>query len=276
MPEPSTELVPIIISPDEEHEWDQRDGETDDQYARFQTYLLMPREDRSVLGAHTLWTQRHPHDGPQVKTVQRAHTQFKELSSTQQWRDRAHAYDKLVDAKVMERLANRQLHALVEMADLGQSLRRAAATALKSLSLITREEGTDPETGLPVILIKSKLSATDIAKLAQVGTELEQLAIGAPTDRISLVGSKQGDTTAEQMTSAKTELLRRIEAIRKRRDVANTEEAEVISTGEITYSGEDYRVDDFEVIIGEDMPEPPYEHASDVSDDGPYEPFDSE
>lgn len=201
-----------VLSP-----WDQREGETFQQYQAFRTYLEMPREDRSLTGS---WKLAQSRGGAAIKGM----SDWKEAGLRQQWEDRAKSWDRWLDNKALEKLANRRIEALTEMADLGRALRTKASKAL--LALKAFETATDKD-GNAILdkdgneTIYTRLNAAEIAKLAQVGVEMEQLAIGAPTSRQSLIPSAE-DSTLAGIAASKTELRARVLAIAERRRIAST------------------------------------------------------
>jgi hypothetical protein len=210
--------APIVFTAEDverAHPWDQREGELTEHYKMFRAYLDQEREDRSLSQAEILWRDRGGEGRSQ---------NFYRTAQENDWKRRALAYDRFLDAKVMERLANRRLAALSEMAHFGRAMRDKAQAALDALDSIVTTEVTDPETGQKRKVQKSALNASEIARLAQMGTEIEQLALGAPTARTSVVAGALhggGDTTADAMSESKRLLLAKIENIRKRRRLAN-------------------------------------------------------
>jgi hypothetical protein len=264
--------APIVFTAEDverAHPWDQREGELTEHYKMFRAYLDQEREDRSLSQAEILWRDRGGEGRSQ---------NFYRTAQENDWKRRALAYDRFLDAKVMERLANRRLAALSEMAHFGRAMRDKAQAALDALDSIVTTEVTDPETGQKRKVQKSALNASEIARLAQMGTEIEQLALGAPTARTSVVAGALhggGDTTADAMSESKRLLLAKIENIRKRRRLANaasdarddgtvddSEALEYSTDAEPGRSDRDYESDndgsgpDYEIEIEREGPSP--------------------
>jgi hypothetical protein len=73
--------------------------------------------------------------------------------------------------------------------------------------------------GMQVVLVETKLTPSEIARMHQIGMEMEQLAAGNPTERIVLQGDADNPLSIT-VDSAKGELLKRIKEARKRREQA--------------------------------------------------------
>jgi hypothetical protein len=119
----------------------------------------------------------------------------------------------------MAALQRRRIKSLTEVADLGETLRRKAATAARMMSAVTQSVGTHE--GHEVIVMASNLTPDQIARLAEVGVKIEQLALGNPTDRPELVGD--ADRPLVNVENAKDVLKRKLAEIRARRQEASGE-----------------------------------------------------
>lgn len=94
------------------------------------------------------------------------------------WEERAAAYLDNQDNQIEAALLGRKLQARYAVANLGKALREAAAAALKELKPVVQARVKDKETGEYRLELRSNLTPNEIIKLARVGVELEQEALG--------------------------------------------------------------------------------------------------
>lgn len=94
------------------------------------------------------------------------------------WDERAAAYVDQQDAKIEQSLLGRKLQARYAIANLGKELREKAAAALKELKPVVQVRVKNPETGEYELELRANLTPNEIIKLARVGVELEQEALG--------------------------------------------------------------------------------------------------
>lgn len=184
--------------------WEQQPDETAAEYEKFAKYRDMDPVERSIHGSYRAL------QGRAGDMTVRAPGSYWQLAQDRKWEERARLYDLEGDRKLRAALERRKLKSLTEIADLGETLRTKAFQAARMLSGITQSIGE--RDGREVILVEVKLTPSEIARLAQVGTELEQLAIGEPTSRQEIMG----DLTIE-MEDAREVLERRLAEINARK-----------------------------------------------------------
>lgn len=197
--------------------WDRLpNGEGPKAYAQFRCYLELIPEDRTYTKAWERWRTRA--NLPEGKPCP---SNFRTMAHKNDWRGRADAFDADQNRKIESQLAARRTKALIATADLGETLRKKAEQAARMLSPIDQQLG-DRE-GKEVWLVKSQLTPTEIARMAQVGVELEQLAMGNPTTRTEHTGAVEVSAGGQvTLANAKQELARKVDEMRMRyQDVQN-------------------------------------------------------
>jgi translation initiation factor 2B subunit (eIF-2B alpha/beta/delta family) len=202
--------------------WEQQRDETGLRYEQFKVYLLMPRQDRSYLGAWRKWNELN--NTPLPPSGEPGGTFFAMVNENR-WEERALAYDRHEDKKLMDQLQQRRLKSLLEVADLGETLRKKAATAARMLSPISQTIGT--QDGRDVLIMAVTLTPDQIVRMADIGTKIEQLALGNPTENMAVVEAPSTATTE----NARTMLDKKLEEIRQRQKEAR-ESAEAAAAAE--------------------------------------------
>lgn len=201
-------------------EWDRQPTETGAEYKKFRVYLEMGRVERSIRGSYRVVTGKNKDkDAP---------GSWYELAEKHAWNDRARSHDAANDKQDEAALRARRLKSLIEAADLGDSLRKKAAAAVRMLTPVTQRLGE--RDGKEVWILEVNMTPSDICKLAQVGVALESLALGLPTDRTSLQDGGP-DQTAISLDEAKGEMKRRLDAIRQRHELAAPAVEEALGRG---------------------------------------------
>jgi hypothetical protein len=180
-------------------QWEQQPEEPEGAFAMFQAYLNLPRHDRSVRQAISVYLLQV--NGRQVEVGESVGGGYYELADKWQWKDRARAYDREADRKIYAQIEAKRAQMMMETFDFGRLLRERAAAAARMLVPVTQTIGE--RDGMAVVLVETKMTPADISRMAQVGLELEQLSAGNPT-----------------VDSAKGELVKRIREARKRREAA--------------------------------------------------------
>jgi hypothetical protein len=188
-------------------QWEQQPEEPNGAYEDFQRFLSQDRADRSIKSSYEA-------GGGQAPTPPGS---YYEQAEKYQWRDRARAFDRESDRKIYAKIESKRAESLLGIFEAGRTLRERAAAAARMLVPVTQMIGE--REGREVWLVETKLSASDIARLHQVGLDMEQLAAGNPTERIQLQGDADNPLSIT-IDSAKGELLKRIKEARKRREQA--------------------------------------------------------
>lgn len=188
-------IDPSRPPPDEHFAWERAPDESNSDFGQFQTYLDLPRHERTVAGAWRQWTGRLTDTPPGsiCETAVRRH-----------WKARAIARDNHIDRRAHAALQAERTTTLRRVFDVGDAMLRRAIEGLERLRVT---EGM-------------VLSADEIARFANVGSELAAMALGMPTARTALVGAED-DAATEALTGAKQELQRRLDAIVERQALAN-------------------------------------------------------
>jgi hypothetical protein len=199
---------------DEREVWEQQDNEPPTAFEDFLIFLKMERTERSIRGAY-----RRKNNVPdeQAGTINYPGMWFTRAQQFQ-WVERAKAYDRMLDRKSLARLEHRRLKSLEEIADMGETLRRKAVQAARMLTAVQQTVGHDAQ-GREIVLLEVKMTPGEIARMAQVGAELEQLAVGNPTSRVSM-GEDKNAPFAVSLDSAKEALVQRLLDVKKRREEA--------------------------------------------------------
>jgi hypothetical protein len=188
--------------------WEQQPDEPNGAFEDFQRFLSLERSDRTIRQAYLAKVGQTEGSIP---------GSFYDLADKWQWKDRARAYDREADRKIYAKIEAKRASSLLDTFDTGQLLRERARAAAKMLVPVSQVIGE--RDGREVWLIETKLTPADIARLASVGLELEQLAAGNPTERIQLQGDADNPLSIT-VDSAKGELVKRIKEARKRREAA--------------------------------------------------------
>lgn len=160
--------------------WQQPDdGETTRRFAAFAVYRdLGP--DRSIRKA----AERFYEDGAGAASVRR----LESWSAAHRWPERAAAYDRWLDAQLVERRRSEHL----EMAERHAKTAQAAqALVARELQLLEAREAARlqelrrrTETGMPIDpeLLKPSFPATAIARLLDVSVKTERISAGLATE----------------------------------------------------------------------------------------------
>jgi len=163
-------VVPISgprpLAPDRDP-WEQQPQESSSAYNMFKYYRDEEPNVRSLAAVGEM------HYG--VRSYQTAFP-INTWASYWRWRERALAYDRYVEGKMREALENMRVRSCVETATLGRDLRLKAAEALNGLEAVIYEIHRQPD-GTTKRVLRSTLSPTAIAKLAEVGVKLERAAL---------------------------------------------------------------------------------------------------
>jgi hypothetical protein len=187
--------------------WEQIEGEDGEKFEQFMMYLLTPRSERSIKGTWLRWNREHgivaESDGP--------NSTFYRTTKERRWEERALAYDRHEDQVLLRRLQERKLKSLVETADLGELLRKKALTAARMLSAVTQSIGQIE--GREAVIMAVNLTPDQIVRMADIGTKIEQLALGNPTESMSITESPSAATTE----NARSLLDKKLAEIKKRR-----------------------------------------------------------
>lgn len=187
--------------------WEQQEGEDGEGFERFVSYLNMERSERSISACYRK-VNNLPANAP-------IGISWRDQATRNRWKERALAWDREVDKRLMKKLADRRLRSLLPTADLGALLREKAMQGARAIAPIEAITQTMPD-GRTVMILKTPLTPEQIVKMAEVGVKLEQLAIGNPTERSHLGGDAEAPL-AVTLDSAKGVLRTRLEAIQKRR-----------------------------------------------------------
>jgi hypothetical protein len=175
--------------------WERQPWETPAAFRAFHDFYLAQERPRSVNEAY----RRHlAHQKKKPSPSKRAPGTWQhwsrgckangeEIAGALTWQDRAAAYDEREDARIRAELEARRLRARLETADLGQTLRQKAANAARIIVAVTQE--FVDENGQRVRVMKTDLKPHEIARLAEVGVDLERLALGEPTENVAHGGS---------------------------------------------------------------------------------------
>jgi hypothetical protein len=108
-------------------------------------------------------------------------------------------------------------------------MQKKAAAAIRLMTAVEQRVGTDAQ-GREIVVLETKLSPADAARLAEVGVKLEALAMGDPTERVQH-GEDPGapfgiatEDTAKEVMRKKLEVirLRRAEGLQAGRDANGT------------------------------------------------------
>lgn len=150
--------------------WDRQPDESAKAYAAFCAFRDMGALKRSVLGL--------------ARQLERGHDWLQEWSTRWDWRKRAEAWDAHLEEE--GRLA--QIDAVRDMND-----RQARAGMLILRKIAQRLEGDDVE-NIKALDI-NKLTASDIAKLAEVGARMERMARGEETERLGINSEEKTEHT---------------------------------------------------------------------------------
>jgi hypothetical protein len=197
--------------------WEKLDEsrETGLRHEQFKVYLMMPRHERSVVGA---WKKWHEMTNEPLPPSGEPGGQFYTITQQLRWEERALAYDRAEDKKLFDQLQARKLKSLLEVADLGETLRKKAATAARMLTAVTQSVGMHE--GREVMIMAVTLTPDQIVRMADVGTKIEQLALGNPTELTGFVEAP----TAASTENARALLEKKIEDIRARQAEAKRDE----------------------------------------------------
>ncbi|MBD3387444.1 MAG: hypothetical protein GF414_00710 [Candidatus Altiarchaeales archaeon] len=196
--------------------WTRQPEETDREWAWFQLYRGLHPALRSVAQAYREYQAAKGIDPSQVGHVP---AWVQTASHKWSWRERAAEYDVHIDLEYNVAVVKARKKAVMDVAELGKNMRKAAALAVQDLfdRLYTVE--VDPRTGEKKIVFNEHLSVSDITRLAKTGVELERLALGMDEGKqgpgtsinIGIAVSQQGETVAqddEQLLEEAAEVLR--------------------------------------------------------------------
>jgi hypothetical protein len=129
------------------------------------------------------------------------------------------------ERRMRRQFERRRLNALADIADLGETMRKKASAAIRMMTAV--EQRITNENGQDVIVLEVKLTPTEAVKLAETGAKLELLALGEPTERMAMGEDPNAPFGAVEVDAAKDELRKRIEEMRRRRQIAVAASREV-------------------------------------------------
>lgn len=162
------EMAPPEMAPDREV-WERQPGESGLEYEAFSIYRDLSPEKRSVRAAYREMNNMDP-DEPITPGYE---ANWYKWSNWWSWRDRVNAYDRWVNKRIEEGLIQRRIQARAETAELGRVLKMQAYEAAKAMQAVIYTENEKGER-----IPKSALSPNEIARLAQIGADLESTALG--------------------------------------------------------------------------------------------------
>jgi len=170
----ATKVVPVRLPglAADRDAWDRQPMERDKEWEAFRTYRDMDPMDGSVRGAYAAKSGR--------ERIQLAQTWYN-WAVKFSWKDRVRLHDEFIDQTISTALMMRRYRARHETAKVGQMLRKKASEALKALQTTIWVDARQ-EDGSTERVKRSALSPQQISNLASVGTKLERLALGDPTD----------------------------------------------------------------------------------------------
>jgi hypothetical protein len=198
--------------------WEQQEGEGATAYGQFSCYRDLPPEERSQKAAWQQWRSKRRELGEELSE----HVSGGLLENYARWRweERARAYDVDQDRRARRALERRRFKAVAEIADLGETLRRKASSAIRMMSAV--EQRVRNENGQEVIVLEVKITPSEAIKMAEVGSKLEMLALGEPTERIQTGEDPNSPFGMVSADAAKDELRTRIEQMQARKRLAMT------------------------------------------------------
>ena len=178
----ATKVVPVRLPglAADRDAWDRQPFESDKQWEAFRTYRDMDPMDRSLKGAYAAKHDR------EIGSSMPSHT-YQNWAVKYDWRERTELYDTFMDQTISTALMLRRYRARYETAKVGQALREKAAEALEALQT-TVMVSMKQEDGSVKLVKRSALTPLQISNLASVGTKLERLALGDPTDVRASIG----------------------------------------------------------------------------------------
>jgi hypothetical protein len=195
-------------------QWEQQPAEPPGAFEQFLLYLHQPPGDRQINESYLLWIERQTGTRPVSKHPPGS---YYGIARKYQWEVRARAFDRESNRKVYAKIESRRAKMMLDTMEAGRVVRERATAAARMLVPVTQTIGE--RDGREVILVETNINPSEIARLLKVGAELEQFAMGNSTERLKPIGDIDNPFTLTGDT-AKDELLKRIEEVRKRRELA--------------------------------------------------------
>lgn len=162
------ELSPPDFAPGIEP-WEKQPEESGLEFKAFEHYLHLPPEKRTVRDAYRKFNGMEPDE----HITRGAEANWYRWSNWWRWRERVNAYDRWVNKQIEERLIMRRAQARAETAELGRVMKLKALEAVQAMNAVIYVENDKGE-----VVPKSSLSPNEIARLAQIGADLERDALG--------------------------------------------------------------------------------------------------
>lgn len=159
------DIVEVIVLADDREMWERQDYEDDGAWAAFQEWLASAPHDRRFTRM-----SRAVEGRPAATTLSKWAKRYR-------WRERTVAFDNYVAAQEQQALIDERVRHRRETASLGRQIREKAQEALAVFSATLFKEHKDPKTGEVVRELRSSLTPSEIARLAETGTRLERLAL---------------------------------------------------------------------------------------------------
>lgn len=171
--------------------WEKQPGESDRSWHCFQIFRGLPPGDRTFVAvARKLNPTEDNHVTP-TYTLQ-------QWADYNRWIERARLYDSYLAKRIEEELVKERVQARKETAALGRSIRMKAAEALGVLNATIYQTLTDPTTGEQTQVLRSSLTPSEIARLAETGMKLERAALDL--DRSEPDGTLREDLSLPNVT----------------------------------------------------------------------------
>ena len=195
----------IVAYADDREIWDRQPDEPDNYWAWFTAFRDMDPVERTLANTYRLVTNK--------EICWKTPDTWQLAWNLWSWVERAQAYDRHVDAVHRSVLENARLKARVDTMNLGRGMREKAAEALIVLEAVVYQNIKNPD-GVVERVMRSALTPSQIAKLAEVGVKLERLAVGED-DPGQFTGAGAGGITAVQVNVkiGDDELVKRAQAI---------------------------------------------------------------
>jgi hypothetical protein len=194
-------------------QWEQQDDEPAWGFTAFMEFLKIPRDERTIAASYFKY-----HERERITPEERPPGSYYENARKWRWEARALAWDREQDRKILAKLGEKRLKSLLETAELGETLRKKAASAARMITSVTQSVGTHD--GREAVILATNLTPMDIVRMAEVGVKIEQLAVGNPTDRLQHGNDPENPMGTVTLETAKEVLRQRLDEVKKRRAAA--------------------------------------------------------
>lgn len=209
------ELGVFLAFADDRELWDRQPGESDRHWEAFRLYRDAPSHERRFVVVARKMRGLEPDEYTTAGWIG-------QWAKRNRWEERIFAFDNYINQKETEALIQARIQARVDASHVANALKEKALEAVSVLKAIVTEHKKRPD-GTIETVTRSALTATEIARLAELGIKLERQALdmdNANPDGTTKEGGPSTSVTVNLFGQAtEADILARAQAIIEAREM---------------------------------------------------------